>query len=163
MVDAAPAIFVALEQSGFSAAVRQSAWIYPAANIGHILALAVFAGAVAIMDMGLMADARTSDFAARFVRARAFAIAAFLALIITGFMLFAAEASHLAINPVFQVKLLLIAAALANAVLYEVFARRTVAKLPLGAAVPVRVKIAGVLSLSIWICVAACGRSIAYF
>ena len=39
MTDAAPAIFVALEQSGFAAAIRQSPWLYPAANVGHIVFL----------------------------------------------------------------------------------------------------------------------------
>jgi Family of unknown function (DUF6644) len=163
MVDAAPAIFVALEQSGFSAAVRQSPWIYPAANIGHILALAVFAGAVALMDVGLLAGSITSNSARDLARARICAIAAFVALVITGFTLFSAEASHLAINPVFQVKLVLIAAALVNAALYELFAARAMAKLPPGAAIPAGIKLVGVLSLGIWICVAACGRSIAYF
>jgi hypothetical protein len=71
MIDAAPAIFVALEHSGFSAAVRQSPWIYPAANVGHILALAVFAGAIAVMDVGLLAGTLAGDFAARLARARA--------------------------------------------------------------------------------------------
>ena len=37
MNDAASAIFVALEQSGFAAAIRQSPWLYPAANVGHIV------------------------------------------------------------------------------------------------------------------------------
>ena len=36
-----PALFVALEQSGFAAAIRQSIWIYPFANIGHIVSLTV--------------------------------------------------------------------------------------------------------------------------
>jgi hypothetical protein len=61
------------------------------------------------------------------------------------------------------VKLVLIAAALVNAALFELYARRALAKLPPGAAIPTGVKVAGVLSLGIWICVAACGRSIAYF
>ena len=39
MTDAAPEIFVALEQSSFAAAVRQSLWLYPAANVGHIVSL----------------------------------------------------------------------------------------------------------------------------
>ena len=44
MTDAAPAIFVALEASSLGAAIRQSTWLYMAANVGHILSLAVFAG-----------------------------------------------------------------------------------------------------------------------
>jgi hypothetical protein len=54
MTDAAPAIFVALEQSGFAAAIRQSPWLYPAANVGHIVFLVLFAGAIAVMDVRLL-------------------------------------------------------------------------------------------------------------
>ena len=54
MTDAAPAVFVALEQSGFAAAIRQSPWLYPAANIGHIVSLVIFAGALAVMDIRLL-------------------------------------------------------------------------------------------------------------
>ena len=51
MTDQAPAIFVALEASSFAAAIRQSLWLYPAANVGHIIALVFFAGSVAVMDV----------------------------------------------------------------------------------------------------------------
>ena len=44
----APAIFVALEQSGFAAAIRQSVWIYPLANVGHIISLVAFAGSFGV-------------------------------------------------------------------------------------------------------------------
>jgi hypothetical protein len=37
----------------------------------------------------------------------------------TGFMLFAAEASHLVLNPMVQIKAVLIAVGLANAATYE--------------------------------------------
>ncbi len=47
----APALFVALEQSAFAAAIRQSIWIYPLANVGHIVGLFCFAGALAVMDL----------------------------------------------------------------------------------------------------------------
>jgi len=42
----APAIFIALEHSHFAAAIRQSGWLYPAANVGHIISLVIFASAV---------------------------------------------------------------------------------------------------------------------
>src|SRR5207244_4034895 len=54
MQDQAPAIFIALEQSNFAAAIRQSTWLYPAANVGHIISLVFFAGAVAVMDVRLL-------------------------------------------------------------------------------------------------------------
>jgi hypothetical protein len=96
-------------------------------------------------------------------RARGFAVAALVGMAVTGFVLFSAEASHLAVNPVFQLKAALVGAGLVNVALYEFMARREVEKLPPGAIMPARARIAGLLSLVIWVAVAACGRSIAYF
>jgi hypothetical protein len=163
MTDAAPAIFVALEQSGFAAAIRQSLWLYPAANIGHIVSLVVFAGALAVMDIGLLGGLAATAPGRVLARARGVAIAALAGMAVTGFMLFSAEASHLVLNPVFQLKAILVGAGLVNVAIYEFWARRLVDGLAPGASMPPRAKLAGALSLGIWLAAAACGRSIAYF
>ena len=163
MTDAAPAIFVALEQSGFAAAIRQSPWLYPAANVGHIISLMVFAGAIAVMDVRLLGGLSATAPAPLLARARNFALAALAGMAVTGSILFSAEASHLALNPVFQLKAVLFAAGLINVAIYEFWARRTVEHVAAGAAMPARAKVTGALSLGIWVAVAACGRSIAYF
>ena len=163
MTDAAPAIFVALEQSGFAAAIRQSPWLYPAANVGHIVSLTLFAGAVAVMDVRLLGGLAATAPARLLGRARAFAVVALLGMAVTGCVLFSAEASHLVLNPAFQLKVVVAAAGLINVAIYEFWAKRTVERLVPGATMPARAKVAGVLSLGIWVAVAACGRSIAYF
>ncbi len=68
-------------------------------------------------------------------------------------LLFSAEASHLALNPVFQLKALLFAAGLIIVAIYEFWARRTVEHTAAGAAMPARAKVTGVLSPSkyIWV------------
>jgi NADH:ubiquinone oxidoreductase subunit 4 (subunit M) len=96
-------------------------------------------------------------------RARSFALAAFAGMAMTGAVLFSAEASHLAVNQAFQLKAALVAAGLVNIAIYELWARRAVERLQPGAPMPPRAKIAGMFSLGIWVAVAACGRSIAYF
>ncbi len=163
MNDQAPAIFIALEESGFAAAIRQSLWLYPAANVGHIVALVCFAGAVAVMDVRLLGGLAATAPGRLIARARWFAIAALVAMAITGFMLFSAEASHVALNPVFQLKVALIGAGLVNVALYEFGAKSAVEGLPPGATMPARARMVGGVSLMIWVAVAACGRSIAYF
>jgi hypothetical protein len=163
MTDAAPAIFVALEQSGFAMAIRQSRWLYPAANVGHIVSLIFFASAVAVMDVRLLGGFAATAPARLIARARTFAMAALAGMAVTGFMLFAAEASHLVLNPVFQLKVALVAAGLVNVAIYEFWAKRAIQGLAPGAAMPPRAKIGAALSLGIWVAVAACGRSIAYF
>jgi hypothetical protein len=163
MLDEAPAVFVALEQSGFSAGIRQSPWLYPTANVGHIVSLVFLAGALAVMDVRLLGGFAATEPAPVLARARLFAIAASAGMAVTGFMLFAAEASHLAVNPVFRLKLVLVGAGLVNVAIYEFWARRAVEGLPAGEAMPAAAKIAGFVSIGIWVAVAACGRAIAYF
>jgi len=159
----APAIFVALEQSGFAAAIRQWRWLYPLANVGHILSLIAFASAVAVIDLRLLGAFAATAPGRVLARARMAAIAAFCGLAVTGFMLFSAEASHLVTNPVLRVKFLLVGAGLLNMLVYEIGARRAVASMPPGAPLPRAARVSAGLSLVIWIAVAACGRSIAYF
>jgi len=163
MTEEAPAIFIALEQSGLGETIRQSVWLYPIANVGHIVSLVLFAGAIAVMDVRLLGGLAATSPARVIVRARRYAIAAFLLMVVTGFLLFTAEASHLALNPVFQFKLALIAVGLLNIAIFEFGARRAVIDLAPGAAMPPRAKVAGLLSIGLWLVVAACGRSIAYF
>src|SRR5437867_3802406 len=94
----APAIFVALEASGFALAIRQSKWLYPLANIGHIVMLVCFAGAIAVMDVRLLGGLAETAPARVLGRARRFAIAALLGMAVTGAVLFTAEAGHLIVN-----------------------------------------------------------------
>jgi hypothetical protein len=163
MEHAAPALFVALEQSAYAAAIRQSLWLYPVANVGHILALFCFAGAITVMDLR-MAGAFAATSPGYVLRvARRVAIAAFIGLAVTGSMLFAAEASHVAVNPVFQFKLGLIGLGLVNIALFEWLTAPKVRDLPPLTELPATARRAGVISLAIWLAVAACGRSIAYF
>src|SRR5438552_3471333 len=145
----APAIFVALEASPFALAIRQSKWLYPAANVGHIVALVFFAGTVAVMDVRLLGGFAATAPGRVIARARGCAIWALAAMAVTGFVLFVAEAGHLAVNPVFQIKLALIAAGLANIAIYEFGAKRAVEGLAPDVAMPAAAKVAGAFSLGI--------------
>lgn len=163
MTETAPAIFVALEASGFGAAIRQSRWLYMLANVGHIVSLMIFAGAIAVMDMR-MAGALSATSPGHVLKvARRAAIAGFIGLIISGAFLFAAEASHVIMNSVFQIKLGLIALGLLNIALFEIFMTPKVKHLPPLTPLPSGARTAAVASVAIWIAVAICGRSIAYF
>jgi hypothetical protein len=154
--------FIALEQSGFGTAIRRSSVLYPAANIGHIVFLVIFAGAVAIMDARLVGGATAAPFSSFIAQARRIAILALCGMIATGFMLFSADASKVAVNAAFQIKMALIAAALANVAIYELGARGAIDSLKSGDELPSWLRWAGVLSIMMWIAVAACGRAIAY-
>ena len=138
-------------------------WLYPAANVGHIVFLTLFAGAIAVMDVRLLGGLSATAPGPLLARTRNVALAALAGMAVTGSLLFSAEASHLALNPVFQLKAVLFAAGLINVAIYQFWAKPAVEHLAPGASMPARAKVTGALSLVIWIAVAACGRSIAYF
>ena len=163
MNEAAPAIFQALEGSSFAAGIRASSWAYMAANVGHIVALTVFAGSVAIMDVRMAGFLRATNPGEILRKARVVVLCAFLGLAATGFILFAAEASHVVLNEIFQFKLMLIALGLINVALFEYFVAPRVRMTPANQPLPEMARISGIASLVIWIAVAVCGRSIAYF
>lgn len=163
MTDAAPAIFVALEASGFGAAIRQSRWLYMIANIGHIVSLMVFAGAIAVMDLRMAGALSATSPGYVLKAARRVAIAGFVGLVVSGAFLFTAEASHVIVNRVFQIKLGLIALGLLNIALFETLIAPKVKDLPPLTLLPSGARATAVASISIWIAVAICGRSIAYF
>ena len=117
MLHDAPQFLIALEQSGLGSAIRQSPWAYPAANVGHIVALTLFAASVAIMDLRMLGAFAGTPPGRVVYPARRAAILGLGLMALTRFLLFAAEASHVAMNRVFQVKAALIGLGILNALL----------------------------------------------
>lgn len=147
------AVWAALEGSGFGVYVRNAVLLYPAANILHVLAVLGFFATVAAMDLSLLNVLRGADPRRAISRLRGWAVALFITIAATGIVLFAAEATAIAANPAFRLKLLAILLALANAALAEWALRR-------GESVVARR--AALASLLLWLSVAGLGRAIAY-
>lgn len=158
----APQILTALEGSGLGLAIRQSVWIYPAGNIGHVLAVVVFAGAVTLLDLILLGVVRVAGRGRLVVLTRRFAMTALAGIVLTGSILFIAEASHVALNTVFQLKLLLIIAALINTSTLGARAVAAAVARPDDEDLPGSAKAAAIASLCLWLGVAGLGRFIAY-
>lgn len=162
MNSAAPDFLVALEASGLGALIRQSTWIYPSANVAHVVAIVLFAGAIAVMDVRMMGGMAGSD-PSRVVRgARRVAIAALMAVILSGAVLFTAEASHVALNVVFQIKMALVAFGLVHALFLGGRAVRALDGLGPQAPMPGFARFGGALSMLTWLSVVGLGRYIAY-
>ena len=163
MNEHAPAILVALEGSAFAAGIRSSTWAYMTANVGHIVFLFCFACSIAVMDLRMAGALAATTPGFVISTARKFAMAAFGGMAVTGFILFSAEASHVAINPVFQIKVAMIALGLANVAWFQFAVLPRVRNLPPLKPLPTTARVSGVASIAIWLCVAVLGRSIAYF
>ena len=149
-----------LDAQGLSAWARGGRWIYPAANVLHVIGLAMFLGAIGAVDLRLAGLWRRLPIA---VLNQAFMPVAFAGLALlagSGIVLFAADGRALAGSWVFQIKLGVIALALANAIWFRA---RWQSRIGAGQRVmPGRARLVALLSLLLWLGVAALGRMIAY-
>jgi hypothetical protein len=150
------AILVGLQESAFAQAMRSSVFLYPVANVLHVLGALSFFAAVAAMDFRILGRAGVAGARGFIARVRPVAITAFCVQLATGLMLFAPEATHIGHNPVFQLKVLAVLLGLANVLIVEAALRR-------GGAISTGAKASAVASLALWLGVATAGRLIAYF
>jgi len=117
LADIIAAAFTALEQSSLGAAARGSAWLYPLANLGHVLGAALLVGAIATFDIQVLRRAKNVGIIARAVTP----VAAFgLALqVASGTVLLAADAMPVVVNPAFQFKMAMFALGLINVAVFR--------------------------------------------
>jgi hypothetical protein len=87
--------------------------------------------------------------------------AAFALQVLTGALLFSSEATHMYANPAFRLKMLLIILAGAHAMFFRFLAKRN-PRWDDATTSPLRARLAGGLSLLLWIGVVATGRWIGF-
>ena len=149
-----------LQDSGFAAAIRGGAYVYPFVNILHVLAVGLIVGSIVALDFRVLGFARSvsAEGASRLLTP--FAVAGLLIAIPSGFALFAADAVSLSQNKLIWIKLALIALGIANALLF-----RKLWNSRLGAwesHATTLAKSQAILSILIWLSVPSLGRLIAY-
>lgn len=151
---------LALERSAFAAAIRASTWIYPAANVLHVLGIALLFGSIAVFDLRLLGVSwagRPAD-AARL--ALPLARTGLAIALPTGFLLFSAEASAYVVNPVFQAKFAAIVIAFLNLAVFHAGSYRRIAAW--AGEVPATARFAAGISALAWLVAVICGRFAAY-
>ncbi len=149
------AVWAALQDSTFAAFVRNSTFVYPIANITHVVAVIAFFGLVATMDLRLLRVFAGEPARTTVARLRPLALIVLMIIAAAGFILFSAEASALARNTAFRIKIVAIGLALLNIALNEWNLRSHGELNP-------RVRFTAGFSLLVWLFIAAMGRTIAY-
>lgn len=152
-----------LEDTALAVSVRESSWVYPAVETAHIIGFVVLVGAAAMFDLRLLGFARrlpVSDTARHLLRWSQLSL---LVVVPSGLLLFITQATEMAANPIFRLKLVLIAAAGLNALAFHRWTFKRVAEWDQHVKAPPGAKLAAVLSLALWMSVITCGRFLAYF
>jgi hypothetical protein len=157
----------ALEASGLGQAMRQWLWLYPSVEVVHIVGIALLFGSIAVLDLRLLGFSRHLSVKRLGAHVLPWTAASFLLIVPSGLAMFTAHATEFIQSDVFVLKMLLIMAAGLNAALFHAITFRTadvwdaeeMRRLP----PPPSARLAGALSLLLWIAVIACGRLLAYF
>jgi len=139
--------------------MRDDAWLYPVVEIVHIVGFSILVGAVAMFDLRLLGFGRALPLRALARHLLPWSWAALALIVPSGLLMFSTQ-PELLDNRAFVLKLILIAAAGANALAFHVGPWRRVASWH--DSTPVLARLHACLSLLLWIGVIACGRLLAY-
>jgi hypothetical protein len=138
--------FVWIERTPIAEALRNSRVLFPIVEIIHLIGLALFAGPLFLIDLGLLGLAMRRQPVAEFARALLpWTRCGIALLLVTGPMMFAAQATKWYGNPVFWFKMALLTLALA----FQWRAHRKV--MSENALRPLPAKLIGSVSLLLWI------------
>ena len=151
-----------LQHTWWAVGIKESDFVFPLIEGSHILSLSFSVGMVMILDMRLLRISfRSQPVSLLMGQLMPWTMTGFAVMLLTVFLLFAAQAVKVYGNTFFRIKMVLMLLAGLNALYYQVryypkMAEWERTKTPLG------VRIIAVLSLILWIGVIACGRTTAY-
>ena len=142
--------------------MRQWTWLYPAVEIAHIAGFVLVVGAAVMFDLRLLGLSRQLAVSQMARHLLPWSWAGLSLVFPSGLLMFTAHATEMAANPAFRLKLGLLAVAGLNAIVFEWWTLRSVARWDRDTTAPAAARIAGIVSLVVWTGVISCGRLLAY-
>jgi hypothetical protein len=153
---------LAVEATPLATTVRESVWLYPALELAHILGFVLLVGSAVAFDLRLLGLSRGIAVSALAGHVLPWARVGLGLAAPTGVLMFISDASLTAANPAFRVKLLLVAAGVANALVFHRWTFRSAPSWDRHVSTPAAARIAAGVSIVSWTAAIACGRFIAY-
>jgi hypothetical protein len=142
-----------------SVVMRESQWAFPTALIFHLLGLVLFVGMRLPLDLRLTGLAFSGVPVSQLAsRTAPWALVGAIVTIVSGMALYSADTARIASNPAFQIKVVMLVAALLNAWVFHAVLRRRIAEWEQTAAPPVVVRASGYVSLLLWSAVLVAGK-----
>jgi hypothetical protein len=156
--------FQTVEATPWGTAVRESTWLFPTIESIHVLSLVLVVGSIMVVDLRLLNIASRH----RSVKELADEIlpwtwTAFVCALITGGLLFSSSAVRYTGIWQFDAKMCMLVLAALNMGIFHLGAFRSVAQWDLAPTKPpLAAKLAGGISLTIWVIIVALGRWIGF-
>ena len=138
-------------------------WMFPLLETIHVFSLVAVLGTIALVDWRLIGLASRDHSVTTLSRqALPWTWGGFVLAVISGALMTVGQAGEYITNPAFQLKLLLMALAGLNMAAFHLIPWKSVGRWDAGAPTPLAARLAGGLSLALWIGVIAAGRWIAF-
>ncbi|HVF64361.1 MAG TPA: DUF6644 family protein [Casimicrobiaceae bacterium] len=151
----------AVEASGVARFMREALYAYPAAEVVHIVGLALLFGSIAIVDLRLLGLGARIPLKPLVAFAVPWSLVGFIVAASAGLLMFTAHAEEFLTQPVFMLKMGLILAGGINAAVLHTGVLARMVNEP-DAEIARKLRFAAFFSLLTWLGVIACGRMLAY-
>jgi hypothetical protein len=143
-----------VHQTHLSIAIRESIWVYPILDVLHCVGILLVAGTIVVIDLRLLGfGMRRTMVSSVVAQVLPWTLWGFAFMFITGSLLAWSEPVRLYHSLFFRWKLLFLASAGLNALLFHLCSTSLT---------PTRARFAGAVSIVCWICVIAAGRAVGY-
>jgi len=158
-----PAIVQTLQASGPAEWMRTSVKAMPVVEAAHVLAAATVFGTIFIVDLRLLGVRdRSRAFTRVSLEMLRYTWAAFALAVITGGLMFVANASTYWVNTAFQFKMLGLLLAGLNMMVFQHITARDVRSWDTAHRAPTAARVAGALSILLWLAVIFLARWIGF-
>ena len=158
-----PGILEWLEATAVASFIRESQYGFSVVVAVHILGLTLSAGTLLWVDLRMLGVAMRRSTISEVYRSLApWFLAGFAVMFASGLSLFAAYATSAYGNLYFRIKMAAIAVAAVNAVVFHFATERSRGKWDAAARPPASARVAGFLSIALWMTVILAGRAMSY-
>jgi len=155
-------LIAAFGQSTGIHAFMNTAWAWPAMESLHFLGLSLLIGSVGLFDLRMLGMAKSISMAALH-KLVPWGVLGYATNVTTGAMFFVSDPSQYLYNPAFQLKVLCMAVAGVNMIVFYSTTAEKVKALPSTATAPLAAKVVAAVSLSCWVGVITFGRLITFY
>jgi hypothetical protein len=152
-------VFKWFDQSSIGQWISDSAWLFPAIEAVHIVALTLLFGAILMLNLRLLGVVLTDKPVAQLAKSLApWVLCSLVIILASGVLLFSSEAMKSYTSVPFQVKMLFLFAA----ILFHYTIYGWVTKAGEGRIRPIWNKLAAIVSVALWLGVGIGGRGIGF-
>jgi len=152
-----------LEATALARALRDSVWVYPLVNAGHIAGIALLVGSIVPLDLRLLGAWRSVPLVPLWRVLTRTAAAGLALAVLFGSLLFVTRATEYAASGFFLAKMVVVGAASANAIVLRIGLREDLTRAAPGGRASGRMRLAGGVSLVAWLTALTLGRLVGYF